>query len=54
LWVNRIVFGRRPTISGLPLETDIVRVGRRVSNVPLAEVEMPGVPCLSALPFCSI
>jgi hypothetical protein len=31
-------FGRRPTTSGLPLETDIVRVGRHVSKVPLTEV----------------
>jgi hypothetical protein len=27
-------FGRRPTTSGLPLETDIVRTGRHVSKVP--------------------
>ena len=27
-------FGRRPTTSGLPLETDIVRAGRHVSKVP--------------------
>ena len=30
-------FGRRPTTSGLPLETDIVRAGRHVSKVPKAE-----------------
>jgi hypothetical protein len=30
-------FGRRPTTSGLPLETDIVRVGRNVSKVPTAD-----------------
>jgi hypothetical protein len=30
--------GRRPTISGLPLETDIVTVGRHVSKVPSTEV----------------
>jgi hypothetical protein len=27
-------FGRRPTTSGPPLETDIVRAGRHVSKVP--------------------
>ena len=27
-------FGRRPTTSGLPLETDVVRAGRHVSKVP--------------------
>jgi hypothetical protein len=27
-------FGRRPTSSGLPLQTDIVRAGRHVSKVP--------------------
>jgi hypothetical protein len=32
-------FGRRPTTSGLPLETDIVRTGRHVSYVPQAEVK---------------
>ena len=31
---RRCPFGRRPTTSGLPLETDSVRVGRRVSKVP--------------------
>jgi hypothetical protein len=30
-------FGRRPTTSGLPLETDIVRVGRHVSKVPFPD-----------------
>jgi hypothetical protein len=30
--------GRRPTTSGPPLETDIVRAGRHVSKVPKAEV----------------
>src|SRR5437762_5445297 len=31
-------FGQRPTTSGLPLETDIVRSGRHVSKVPKPEV----------------
>jgi hypothetical protein len=31
-------FSRRPTTSGLPLETDVVRVGRHVSKVPNAEM----------------
>jgi hypothetical protein len=31
-------FGLRPTTSGLPLETDIVRAGRHVSKVPKADV----------------
>ena len=31
-------FGRQPTTSGLPLETDIVRVGRNVSKVPEGDV----------------
>jgi hypothetical protein len=31
-------FGRRPTTSGLPLETDIGTAGRHVSNVPIAEI----------------
>ena len=31
-------FGRRPTTSGLPLETDIVRAGRHVSNVPTRDI----------------
>ena len=30
-------FGYRPTTSGLPLETDIVRAGRHVSKVPLPD-----------------
>jgi hypothetical protein len=30
-------FGRRPTTSGLPLETDIVRAGRHVSKVPCVD-----------------
>ena len=30
-------FGRRPTPSGLRLETDIVNVRRDVSNVPQAD-----------------
>ena len=34
-------FGRRPTASGLPLETDIVRAGRHVSKVPNPEVAVP-------------
>jgi hypothetical protein len=34
-------FGRRPTISGLPPETDIVRVGRHVSKVPRPESISP-------------
>ena len=29
-------FGRRPITSGLPPETDIVRTGRHVSKVPIA------------------
>jgi hypothetical protein len=32
-------FGRRPTTSGLPLDTDTIRVGRHVSKVPLAGFE---------------
>ena len=31
-------FGRRPTTSGLPLKTDIVRAGRHVAKVPRPEV----------------
>src|SRR5258705_9438528 len=31
-------FARRPTTSGLPLETDIVRAGRHVSKVPTADI----------------
>jgi hypothetical protein len=31
-------FDRRPTTSGPPLETDIVRAGRHVSKVPTAEM----------------
>jgi hypothetical protein len=31
-------FGRRPTTSVLLLETDIVRVGRHVSKVPIADL----------------
>jgi hypothetical protein len=31
-------FGRRPTTSGLPLETDIVGAGRHVSKVPGADI----------------
>jgi hypothetical protein len=34
-------FGRRPTTSGLPLETDIVRVGRHVSKVPIGDLVTP-------------
>jgi hypothetical protein len=30
-------FGRRPTTSGLPLETDVVRASEHVSKVPKAE-----------------
>jgi len=30
-------FGRRPTTSGPPLETDIVRAGRHVSKVPCVD-----------------
>jgi hypothetical protein len=33
-------FGRRPTTSGLPLETDIVRVGRHVSKVPMGGIAL--------------
>ena len=32
-------FGRWPTTSGLPLETDIVRVDRHVSKVPVATLQ---------------
>jgi hypothetical protein len=31
-------FRRRPTTSGLPLETDILRAGRHVSKLPEAEI----------------
>jgi hypothetical protein len=31
-------FGRRPTTSGLPLETDIAKDGRHVSKVPRADI----------------
>ena len=34
-WGHSRHFGRRPTTSGLPLETDIVRAGRHVSKVPI-------------------
>jgi hypothetical protein len=34
LWAQSRHCGRRPTTSGLPLQTDIVRAGRHVSNVP--------------------
>jgi hypothetical protein len=37
--VDRVIFGRRLTTSGLSLETDIVRAGRRVSNVPAADFQ---------------
>src|SRR5437016_6263922 len=33
-WGHPRQFGRRPTTSGPPLETDIVRSGRRLSKVP--------------------
>jgi predicted Zn finger-like uncharacterized protein len=33
-------FGRRPTTSGLPLETDIVRAGRHVSKVPIGDISL--------------
>jgi hypothetical protein len=35
-------FGRRPTTSGLPLETDIVRVDRHVSKVPKSRLTLCG------------
>jgi hypothetical protein len=35
-------FGRRPTTSGLPLETDIAKDGRHVSKVPTAELGFIG------------
>jgi hypothetical protein len=38
-------FGRRPTTSGPPLETDIVRAGRHVSKVPQAEVKRHAITC---------
>ena len=41
-------FGRRPTTSGLPLVTDIVRVGRHVSNVPKTDIGLSGHPTGSA------
>ena len=34
LWAQSRHCGRRPTTSGLPLQTDIVRAGRHVSKVP--------------------
>jgi hypothetical protein len=36
-------FGRRPTTSGPPLETDIVRADRHVSKVPITEVDCTNV-----------
>jgi hypothetical protein len=39
-------FGRRPTTSGLPLETDIVRAGRHVSKVP-----SPNLCLFTQLPY---
>ena len=33
-------FARRPTTSGLPLETDIVRAGRHVSRVPTGDITL--------------
>jgi hypothetical protein len=35
-------FGRRPTTSGPPLETDIVRAGRHVSKVPKSDLCVDG------------
>jgi hypothetical protein len=46
-------FGRRPTISGLPLETDIVRVGRHVSKVP-TEVADFSIPSYNTQSFLGI
>src|SRR5882672_6201946 len=44
-WGQSRHFARRPTTSGLPLETDILRAGRHVSKVPKAEViPTRGVP----------
>ena len=37
-------FGRRPTTSGLPLETDIVTAGRHVSKVPTTKVQARRAP----------
>jgi hypothetical protein len=34
-------FDRRPTTSGPPLETDIVRAGRHVSKVPIPDLHAP-------------
>jgi hypothetical protein len=45
-------FGRRPTTSGLPLETDIVRTGRHVSKVPKAEVTIPDNKVSAAKKSC--
>ena len=44
-WGQSRHFGRRPTTSGLPLETDIVRAGRHVSKVPQAEVKRHAITC---------
>src|SRR6266849_2110999 len=45
-------FGRRPTTSGPPLETDIVSAGRHVSKVPLADTQRRAAPAC-CIPDCS-
>ena len=45
-------FGRLPTSSALPLKTDIVTVGRHVSNVPKPEVT--GAPTALAFQPCAV
>jgi hypothetical protein len=39
-WGQSRHFGRWPTTSGLPLETDIAKDGRHVSKVPVADVSI--------------
>jgi hypothetical protein len=34
-------FGRRPTTSGLPMETDIIRAGRHVAKVQRSDIGTP-------------
>ncbi|MDE5453638.1 hypothetical protein GWE18_12335 [Bradyrhizobium sp. CSA112] len=43
-WGQSRHFGRRPTTSGLPLETDIVKAGRHVSKVPICDISLSGHP----------
>ena len=38
LRVNRVHLGRRPTTSGLPLETDILKAGLHLSKVPKTDL----------------